>query len=191
MIRIVVAGKAWKLTQLRRGEMSRWLPQVQENGLLRWRPSLLSVSQGMQLWLEHLVYCASGGAGESRLLLRKDGSGASRRWRPRRPKAYLSQLVAGYRVRGCKVSRTVACGERRRMDKSLLRCENDAILKTNSLQKARRRENFTSERHGGERRRGRRLVSRLWRTLEPAQYEAIIAQTTPVSAAVFRSNQSS
>lgn len=27
----------------------------------------------MQLWLEHLVYCASGGNGESRLFLRKDG----------------------------------------------------------------------------------------------------------------------
>lgn len=26
--------------------------------------SALSVAQGMQLWLEHLVYCASGGNGE-------------------------------------------------------------------------------------------------------------------------------
>ncbi|WP_285279178.1 hypothetical protein, partial [Klebsiella pneumoniae] len=39
--------------------LTGWLQQVQPDGLLRWRPSLLSVSQGMQLWLEHLVYCAS------------------------------------------------------------------------------------------------------------------------------------
>ncbi|VFS28475.1 Exodeoxyribonuclease V gamma chain [Serratia liquefaciens] len=44
--------------------LTGWLQQVQPDGLLRWRPSLLSVSQGMQLWLEHLVYCASGGTGE-------------------------------------------------------------------------------------------------------------------------------
>jgi exodeoxyribonuclease V gamma subunit len=50
-----------------------WLQQVQSDGLLRWRPSLLSVAQGMQLWLEHLVYCASGGTGESRLFVRKEG----------------------------------------------------------------------------------------------------------------------
>lgn len=45
-------------------QITGWLPQVQPDGLLRWRPSLLSVAQGMQLWLEHLVYCASGGNGE-------------------------------------------------------------------------------------------------------------------------------
>ena len=49
-----------------------WLQQVQSDGLLRWRPSLLSVAQGMQLWLEHLVYCASGGTGKS-ALVRKEG----------------------------------------------------------------------------------------------------------------------
>ncbi len=49
------------------------MPQGQEDGLLRWRPALISVAQGVQLWLEHLVYCASGGSGESRLFLRKEG----------------------------------------------------------------------------------------------------------------------
>ncbi|MCG6522514.1 hypothetical protein K6U39_19555, partial [Vibrio parahaemolyticus] len=53
--------------------LTGWLQQVQPDGLLRWRPSLLSVSQGMQLWLEHLVYCSSGGTGESRLFVRKEG----------------------------------------------------------------------------------------------------------------------
>lgn len=61
--------------------LTGWLQQVQPDGLLRWRPSLLSVSQGVQLWLEHLVYCASGGLGESRLFVRKEGEWRFRRWR--------------------------------------------------------------------------------------------------------------
>ena len=78
-------------------QITGWLPQVQEDGLLRWRPSLISIAQGVQLWLEHLVYCASGGTGESRLFLRKDGE-----WRfppldAEQALLYLSQLIEGYR----------------------------------------------------------------------------------------------
>jgi exodeoxyribonuclease V gamma subunit len=54
-------------------QLTGWLQHVQPDGLLRWRPAMLSVSQGLQLWLEHLVYCASGGEGESRLFVRKEG----------------------------------------------------------------------------------------------------------------------
>ena len=63
-------------------QITGWLPQVQPDGLLRWRPSLLSVAQGMQLWLEHLVYCASGGNGESRFSYAKTASGVFRRLQP-------------------------------------------------------------------------------------------------------------
>lgn len=66
-------------------QLTGWLPQVQQDGLLRWRPSMLSVSQGLQLWLEHLVYSAGGNEGESRLFVRKEGNGASRQWLPGRP----------------------------------------------------------------------------------------------------------
>ncbi|WP_348254154.1 hypothetical protein, partial [Salmonella enterica] len=52
-------------------QLTGWLPQVQEDGLLRRRPALISVAQGVQLWLGHLDYCASGGSGERRLILRK------------------------------------------------------------------------------------------------------------------------
>ncbi|WP_395480180.1 exodeoxyribonuclease V subunit gamma [Candidatus Curculioniphilus buchneri] len=40
--------------------------RVQENGLLRWSPRHLSLKDGLLLWLEHLIYCAMGGKGESR-----------------------------------------------------------------------------------------------------------------------------
>ena len=77
--------------------LTGWLQQVQPDGLLRWRPSLLSVSQGMQLWLEHLVYCASGGNGESRLFLRKDGEWRFPPLAAEQALHYLSQLIEGYR----------------------------------------------------------------------------------------------
>ncbi|VFP88409.1 exodeoxyribonuclease V subunit gamma [Candidatus Erwinia haradaeae] len=41
------------------------LTEVQVNGLLRWSPSILHLAQGLKLWLEHLVYCATGGSGFS------------------------------------------------------------------------------------------------------------------------------
>lgn len=76
--------------------LTGWLQQVQPDGLLRWRPSLLSVSQGMQLWLEHLVYCASGGTGESRLFVRKEGEWRFPALAPAEAQAYLNELVDGY-----------------------------------------------------------------------------------------------
>ncbi|VEC81996.1 Exodeoxyribonuclease V gamma chain [Raoultella ornithinolytica] len=50
----------------------------------------------MQLWLEHLVYCASGGTGESRLLVRKEGEWRFPPLAQEQAKAYLIQLVEGY-----------------------------------------------------------------------------------------------
>jgi exodeoxyribonuclease V gamma subunit len=100
-------------------QLTGWLPQVQEDGLLRWRPSLISVAQGVQLWLEHLVYCASGGKGESRLLLRKEGE-----WRfgPLDPEQAL--VLAGAADRRLPPRHVVAAagaaGERRGVGENLL-----------------------------------------------------------------------
>ncbi|MBT0728354.1 exodeoxyribonuclease V subunit gamma [Rosenbergiella australiborealis] len=44
-----------------------WLPQVQPDGLLRWRPGKLNLTDGLLLWIEHLLYCAMGGKGISRM----------------------------------------------------------------------------------------------------------------------------
>ncbi|VFP87205.1 RecBCD enzyme subunit RecC [Candidatus Erwinia haradaeae] len=44
------------------------LNQVQSNGLLRWRPAVLNVHDGLRLWLEHLIYCATGSKGISLML---------------------------------------------------------------------------------------------------------------------------
>ncbi len=51
---------------------------------------------GMQLWLEHLVYCSSGGTGESRLFVRKEGEWRFPALAPAEAQAYLNELVDGY-----------------------------------------------------------------------------------------------
>ncbi|WP_141117579.1 hypothetical protein, partial [Escherichia coli] len=78
------------------GERRGRKAQVQPDGLLRWRPSLLSVAQGMQLWLEHFVYCASGGNGESRLFICTDGEGRFPPLAAEPDLHYLSTLIGGY-----------------------------------------------------------------------------------------------
>ena len=57
-------------------QLTGWLTQVQADGLLRWRPGVLNMNDGLLLWLEHLVYCALGGNGTSRMYGRKQS-----RWR--------------------------------------------------------------------------------------------------------------
>ncbi|CAL4324064.1 exodeoxyribonuclease V subunit gamma [Buchnera aphidicola] len=41
------------------------LKNVQETGILRWKPTLLNYNDMISLWFEHLTYCISGGKGAS------------------------------------------------------------------------------------------------------------------------------
>ncbi|WP_241626992.1 exodeoxyribonuclease V subunit gamma [Rosenbergiella epipactidis] len=73
-----------------------WLPQVQADGLLRWRPGKLNLTDGLLLWIEHLFYCAMGGQGISRLYGRDETS-----WRflplpIDQAKAELERMMQGY-----------------------------------------------------------------------------------------------
>ncbi|MGC8400615.1 exodeoxyribonuclease V subunit gamma [Enterobacter mori] len=77
--------------------LTGWLTQVQPDGLLRWRPSMLSVSQGLQLWLEHLVYSAGGNMGESRIFVRKEGEWRFPPMEAEQALCYLSLYIDGYR----------------------------------------------------------------------------------------------
>ena len=81
--------------------LSGWLAQVQDSGLLRWRPGNLNIKDGLSLWLEHLVYCAIGGQGHSQMF----GRNASE-WHFLPVSAdlatqYLKHYVAGYRQGMC------------------------------------------------------------------------------------------
>ncbi|RAU49931.1 exodeoxyribonuclease V subunit gamma [Pseudocitrobacter sp. RIT415] len=168
-----------------------WLAQVQSNGLLRWRPSLLSVSQGMQLWLEHLVYCASGGTGESRLLLRKEGEWRFPPLSTTEAHGYLAELVEGYRL-GMMQPLLFLPESGGAWLKACFDAESNALLMDDETQQKARSKFLQAY-------EGNMVVSgegsdiwyqRLWRTLENEQYEAIIEQTQRYLLPVFRYHQS-
>ncbi|MCX8956873.1 exodeoxyribonuclease V subunit gamma [Erwinia psidii] len=82
-------------------QLSGWLPAVQEDGLLRWRPGQLNFTDGLTLWLEHLVYCLSGGTGHSRMLGRKDSRWCFPPVSAELASDWLERYVAGYRKGMC------------------------------------------------------------------------------------------
>ncbi|TGC15286.1 exodeoxyribonuclease V subunit gamma [Escherichia sp. E4385] len=171
-------------------QITGWLPQVQSDGLLRWRPSLLSVAQGMQLWLEHLVYCASGGNGESRLFLRKDGEWRFPPLAAEQALHYLSKLIEGYRE-GMSAPLLVLPESGGAWLKTCYDAENDAMLDDEStLQKARSK--FLQAYEGNMMVRGEGddiWYQRLWRQLTPETMEAIVEQSQRFLLPLFRFNQ--
>ena len=172
-------------------QITGWLPQVQPDGLLRWRPSLLSVAQGMQLWLEHLVYCASGGTGESRLFLRKDGEWRFPPLAAEQALHSLSQLIEGYRE-GMSAPLLVLPESGGAWLKTCYDAQNDAMLDDDStLQKARTK--FLQAYEGNMMVRGEGddiWYQRLWRQLTPETMEAIVEQSQRFLLPLFRFNQS-
>lgn len=82
--------------------LTGWMHQIQEDGLVRWRPAALTAVDGLLLWIEHLVYCAAGGEGESRMYGRK---GTAWRYAPLdcdEARQYLQQLISGYQQGMCE-----------------------------------------------------------------------------------------
>ena len=168
-----------------------WLPQVQSDGLLRWRPSMASIAQGMQLWLEHLVYCASGGTGESRLLLRKEGEWRFPPLASQEALGYLSQLVAGYR-QGMSSPLLFVPESGGAWLKSCYDAEKSVILWDDEAQ-LKARSKFMQAWEGGVMINGEGAdvwYQRLWRTLELEHYQAIIAEAERFLLPMFRYSQS-
>ena len=61
-------SKIWEINfKIKNFTFVGWLKQVQKNGLLRWSPTILSIKDGLSLFLEHLIYCILGGKGTSRM----------------------------------------------------------------------------------------------------------------------------
>ena len=66
-----------------------WLQQVQSDGLLRWRPSLLSVAQGCNFGWNTLSTVLAAEPVKAGCWCAKRASGVSRLWRRNRPKRTL------------------------------------------------------------------------------------------------------
>ncbi|WP_085688241.1 exodeoxyribonuclease V subunit gamma, partial [Lonsdalea populi] len=73
-----------------------WLTQIQHDGLLRWRPGKISLVDGMMLWLEHLIYCLSGGQGESRIYGREDGGWRFPSLSEAQAREFMALMINGY-----------------------------------------------------------------------------------------------
>lgn len=171
--------------------LTGWLQHVQPDGLLRWRPSMLSVSQGLQLWLEHLVYCASGGEGESRLFVRKEGEWRFPALSAEQAMNYLSQLVEGYQ-QGMNTPLLLLPESGGAWIKTCYDASNDAMLTDEAtLQKARSK--FLQAYEGNMIVRGEGddvWYQRLWRTLEPEYFEAITNEARRYLLPLYKFNQS-
>lgn len=171
--------------------LTGWLSRVQPDGLLRWRPSLLSVSQGLQLWLEHLVYCASGGTGESRLFVRKEGEWRFPPLKPEQAMDSLALMIDGYRE-GMTKPLLLVPESGGAWIKACYDAANDAMLMDEeTLQKAQSK--FLQAWEGNMMVRGEGediWYQRLWRTLEPECYAEITEQAHRFLLPLYRHNQS-
>ncbi|WP_034946780.1 exodeoxyribonuclease V subunit gamma [Erwinia oleae] len=77
-------------------QVNGWLQQVQDDGLLRWRPGHLNLTDGLALWLEHLVYCTLGGKGTSRMFGRKESQFCFHALTAEQAAEWLARYVEGY-----------------------------------------------------------------------------------------------
>ena len=90
-------GESWEINlDLDGVSLSGWLTQVQSDGLLRWRPGVLNINDGLLLWLEHLVYCALGGNGRSRMFGRQQSYWCFHAVAPDDATAQLARYMQGY-----------------------------------------------------------------------------------------------
>ncbi|MNL36521.1 RecBCD enzyme subunit RecC [compost metagenome] len=172
-------------------QLTGWLQHVQSDGLLRWRPAMLSVSQGLQLWLEHLVYSAGGNEGESRLFVRKDGEWRFPPMSSEQALAYLTLYVEGYR-QGMNKPLLLLPESGGAWIKTCYDAQNDAMLMDEAtLQKARSK--FLQAYEGNMMVRGEGddvWYQRLWRTLAPEHFDAITHEAERYLLPLFKFNQS-
>ncbi|MEN4519597.1 exodeoxyribonuclease V subunit gamma [Pantoea agglomerans] len=90
-------GESWEVNlQLEQVSLTGWLTQVQSDGLLRWRPGVLNMNDGLLLWLEHLVYCALGGTGSSRMFGRQQSRWCFLAVSQAEAIAALNEYITGY-----------------------------------------------------------------------------------------------
>ncbi|WAI18637.1 MAG: exodeoxyribonuclease V subunit gamma [Buchnera aphidicola (Acyrthosiphon caraganae)] len=72
------------------------LYEIQKIGLLRWKINRINYSDRISLWLEHLIYSASGGDGESIIIGYKNQNWSFSSLRPDTAYNYLLKYIKGY-----------------------------------------------------------------------------------------------
>ncbi|MCT4708464.1 exodeoxyribonuclease V subunit gamma [Enterobacteriaceae bacterium H16N7] len=168
-----------------------WLSDVQSDGLLRWRPSVLNVAHGMQLWVEHVVWSAMGGQGSSRLYGRKSSEWVFPALEQEQARGYLLQLIEGY-LEGLSQPLLLLPNSGGAWIKACYDPSNDAILwDEQTQQKARTK--LLAAWEGNQMVEGEGAdvwLQRLYRTLDNDYYDAIIREAERYLLPLFRFNKS-
>ena len=171
--------------------LNGWLPQVQESGLLRWRPGVLNFTDGLALWLEHLVWCAMGGRGQSRMLGRKESRWCFDAVDAQQAQEWLTRYVEGYRDGMCSPLLLLAKSGGAWLEASF-DAQNDVMLMDEATQAKARAKlltawqgNYQLEGEGSD-----PYLQRLFRTLEAAQLDAICAAAEQWLLPLLRFNRS-
>jgi len=152
---------------------------------------MLSVSQGLQLWLEHLVFSAGGHEGESRIFVRNEGGWRFPPMAADRALDYLSLYIEGYR-RGMNKPLLLLPESGGAWIKACYDVQNDAML-TDDVSRQKARSKFVQAYEGNMMVRGEGedvWYQRLWRTLEPEYYEVITQEAQRYLLPLFKFNQS-
>ncbi len=167
-----------------------WLSDVQPDGLLRWRPSVLNVAHGLQLWVEHVVWCATGGEGSSRMYGRKSSAWHFPSLEAEQAKSYLLQLIEGYRE-GLNQPLLLLPNSGGAWIKACYDPAFDAILWDEQTQQKAKNKllaawegNLMVEGEGAD-----IWLQRLYRTLDNDYYEAIIREAERYLLPLFRFNR--
>ncbi|OCG21123.1 exodeoxyribonuclease V subunit gamma [Gilliamella sp. wkB108] len=80
-------------------QLQGWLTHIQQDGILTWRPSKLSIRNGISLWIDHLIYCIlypNNWDNQSRLYGREDNEWRFSHLNPKDALNLLTTLVEGY-----------------------------------------------------------------------------------------------
>ncbi|MGP1958557.1 MAG: exodeoxyribonuclease V subunit gamma [Arsenophonus sp. NC-CH8-MAG3] len=76
--------------------LSGELQNIQKNGIIRYRPANLTISDGLSLWIEHLIFCLTVKSGESYYWGRNNSEWSFKPVAKYQAKVYLQQLLDGY-----------------------------------------------------------------------------------------------
>lgn len=100
--RLIQTAEEVNLTLFANGQhyiLQGWLTHVQEDGILTWRPSKLSIRDGMTLWIDHLIYCISNPENTnsySRIYGREESEWRFKYLTPEQAQIILTTLIEGY-----------------------------------------------------------------------------------------------
>ncbi len=171
--------------------LNGWLPQVQQSGLLRWRPGVLNFADGLALWLEHLAWCAMGGQGKSHMLGRKESRWSFDAIEPEQAQNWLARYVEGYRDGMCAPLLLLPKSGGAWLEASY-DAKNDLMLMDEATQAKAKAKlltawqgNYQLEGEGSD-----PYLQRLFRTLEAPQLDAICAAAEQWLLPLLRFNRS-